>query len=185
MILLMNKVQYAEHRGVTKQAINKIKDKLVYDGATGKIDVAASDRALGEVRERIIAREEAPSGQQPGGYTPPADGGLTKARTATEIYRARLAQLEYDERVGKLLLADDVVRSMRAAGEAIAREIELFPTRAEELAAAFKQNGPTGLRTALANMSRQLLVTLTASMRHNAIAPVAAPSVAPAEPGAS
>jgi hypothetical protein len=166
-LLLMSQAEYGQHRGVSQQAISKLAraGKLVLDPPTGKIDAAASDRALGEVRERIIARDEPSPVGKTSGYTPPAEGGLTRARTATEVYRARIAQLEYEERVGKLLLRDDVMQSIRACGDAISREIELWPTRADELAAAFRQNDVHGLRSAMKNMSRDLLIILSKKMQ--------------------
>lgn len=179
-MLLMNQSEYAKHRGVSKQAISKSKDKLVFDAASGKIDVAASDRALGDVRQRVnigdddIAGDGSadPGAGGSGGYVPPAETGrLTQARTATEIYRARLAQLEYDERVGKLLQLEDVTRSMRLCAEAIARDIELLPLSAEELAVAFQKDNLPGLRSALRGLARKTLETLAKNMRVAAALP--------------
>ena len=182
-MLEMSQSEYARHRGVSRQAISKLAGvgKLVLiekENGDKVVDVAASDRALGEVRERIVARDE-PAAPAPG-YTPPAEGGLTKAKTATEIYRARLAQLDYDEKVGRLLQAEDVARAMRVCGEAIARDIELLPNAAAELAAALRQDGEAGMRLALKKLSRQMLTTLAANMRLVS-APPAAPTLAPGQ----
>jgi hypothetical protein len=105
-----------------------------------------------------------------GGGEPSRRGGsgigkLTQARTATETYRARLAELEYEQRVGKLLVADDVTAAMRLSAESIARDIELINLAAPELVAAFRQGGEDGLRVALRKMTRRVLATIAGNLR--------------------
>jgi hypothetical protein len=172
--LEMSQVEYAQHRGVTKQAIHDLikRDKIELvpsedDPRRMVIDVAAADRALGETRERINSGDDdAPRGD----YVPPADGGgaggrLTAARTATEVYRARLAQLEYDEKVGKLLRRDDVELSMRVLGDALARGLDAIAGAAAELAAAFREGEESGLRTALKKMVRREQATVVENLK--------------------
>src|SRR5216683_2506877 len=102
----MTQAEYARHRGVTRQAINKlVKGGSIELTPGGKIDAAAADRKLGEVRERIVAAEE------PETASPAAVKKLTEAKTDTEVYRARAAQLDYEERIGLMLRTEDVVRS--------------------------------------------------------------------------
>jgi hypothetical protein len=128
------------------------------------IDVAAADRALGETRERILTRDDAAPSH--GDYVAPgAIGGLTKARTATEVYRARLAQLEYDERVGRLLSREDVERSMRLCAESMVRDLELIVSAAPELASAFRRGEEPELRTALKAMIRRVQATMAENLR--------------------
>jgi hypothetical protein len=107
-------------------------------------------------------------------------GKLTQARTATETYRARVAELDYEERVGKLLVAADVTAAMRFCAETIARDVELINLAAPELVAAFRQGGEDGLRVALRKMTRRVLATIAANLRAVATAE-AAPEAPPAE----
>ena len=79
-----------------------------------------------------------------GGGEPSRRGGsgigkLTQARTTTETYRARVAELDYEERVGRLLVAADVKAAMRLCAETIARDVELINSATPELVAAFRK----------------------------------------------
>jgi hypothetical protein len=116
-------------------------------------------------------------GAEPGRRTAGGVGKLTQARTATETYRARLGELEYEQRVGKLLVADDVATAMRLCAESIARDVELINIAAPELAAAFRQGGEDGLRVALRKMTRRVLATIAENLRA-----VATAEAAPASP---
>lgn len=171
ILLEMTQAEYARHRGVTKQAINwlvkagKIALIIKPDGSK-VIDVAATDRALGEVRERVIARDEAETPPPvAAAYAPAEGGGLTKAKTATEIYRARLAQLEYEERVGHLLKTDDVVRSMELCAQSIVTDIDRLPHYADDVAAAFTRGGVSAVRMQLKEIARGIRTTIAANMR--------------------
>lgn len=170
-MLEMTQAQYAEHRGVTKQAINKLvkagKIPVTVDAKGRKvIDAVVADRALGEVRERVNVGDDGPSFAPRSTYTPPQEGGgLTKAKTATEVYRARLAQLEYEERVGKLLSVDDVTRAMENCAEAIIRDLDRLPSKADDFAAAYIAGELSGLRAALREAVRGLRATLAETMR--------------------
>ena len=119
-------------------------------------------------------------GGEPGRRGGSGIGKLTQARTATETYRARLAELEYEQRVGKLLVADDVTAAMRLSAESIARDIELINLAAPELVAAFRQGGEDGVRVALRKMTRRVLATIAENLRAVATAE-AAPQAPPAE----
>lgn len=138
----MTLADYARHRGVSKQAISK--NKKIPRLPNGKVDVVAADRALGEARERITIRDEAPESAsvspEPFAAPRPAESaGLTKARTATEVYNARLKQLEYEERTGKLINAADAAREWgRTLAKLVAdTETFLFTVLARDLAEHF------------------------------------------------
>ena len=68
----MTQAEYARHRGVSRQAIGKFAaaGKVVIVG--GKVDVVASDRLLGETRERVNLRDDEPD-------TPAAAGSGVKS----------------------------------------------------------------------------------------------------------
>jgi hypothetical protein len=154
-ILEMSQAEYARHRGVTKQAIGKLvaAEKIpitVKPNGKKVIDVAAADRALGETRERVSVRDDPPDDAPP---RAPAEGaGLTRAKTATEVYRARLAQLEYEERVGNLLPVAQVQDAATACAEAMLRVLEIPLSRVDALLAA----GAKGI-TELRQVVRELI----------------------------
>jgi hypothetical protein len=121
----MTQSEYARHRGVSPQAIHKqIKAGKIPLLPNGKVDAVAADRALGETRERITIRDDVE--EAPRAAAPPADAGLTKAKTATEVYRARLAQLEYEERTGKLIDAAAAAKEWARALSKVIADTETF-----------------------------------------------------------
>jgi hypothetical protein len=140
-VLEMSQAEYARHRGVSPQAINKqVKARKIPVLPNGKIDVAAADRALGETRERVTIRDDVEADEAPRAAPAPVAGaGLTKAKTATEVYRARLAQLEYEERTGKLVPAAAAAREWARALTKVIGETETFlhATLARETAEKF------------------------------------------------
>ena len=167
---LMSQVDYARHRGVSKQAVGK----MVRDGRiptqlhAGRkmIDPAEADFALGASRSRVSSGPDEASGRTgPERDARTSSSGLTKARTDTETYRAKIAELEYNERVGRLIPLDDASRAMERCAEMMVRAIDQLPTRADDLATAFQRKGVAGLREALKGASRDLRETLSDHMR--------------------
>lgn len=140
-VLEMSQAEYARHRGVSPQAINKqVKARKIPVLPNGKIDAAAADRALGETRERVTIRDDVDADETPRAAPAPVAGaGLTKAKTATEVYRARLAQLEYEERTGKLVPAAAAAREWARALTKVIGDTEtfLYATLARETAEKF------------------------------------------------
>jgi hypothetical protein len=142
-VLEMTQAEYARHRGVSRQAIGKLIGKKLTLLPNGKIDVVAADRALGETRERVTIRDDDEAVEAPQAFAPtpapPQGAGLTRAKTATEVYRARLAQLEYEERTGKLINAAEAAKEWGRALTKIISETETFlcTTLARETAERF------------------------------------------------
>lgn len=184
----MTQAEYARYRGVSRPAITKlinsgkIPESAFSLGPDGKrrIDAAAADFALGESRERILSTDDAGDDVGAGGGGDPTFGSnagnrgaagasdvarLTQARTATEIYRARTAELEYDQKVGRLLSVDDVTRAMEKCAAVIVREIEQLPNFADEIAAAHAREGVPAVRITLKNIARTIRGALEQSMR--------------------
>jgi hypothetical protein len=154
-LLEMNIPDYAEHRGVTRQAVGKLvaDQKIPFrrDGRNVFIDVAAADRVLGETRERITTKEDA--GEE---AADSSSGRLTKAKTSTEIYRARLAELDYLERIGKLIPVEQLKDAAVASAEAMVLIFNSLQQRAPEIAAAAKKKGEPGVRNALKEIIREM-----------------------------
>jgi hypothetical protein len=148
---LITQAEYARHRGVSPQAVNKMVKSGRIPLTNGRIDPAAADFALGTVRDEPVVTSDA--------------GGLTRARTDTETYRARIAQLDYEQRIGRVVAIDDVTRAMERCAEAMVRDLEQLPARADDLAAAFAGGDIAGLRAALKGLARDMRATLADNMR--------------------
>lgn len=152
---VVTQAEYARHRGVSKQAISKqvAKGKIPVL-PNGKIDKAAADLALGNSIERVDA-EEAEQEARPRGA--PATGGLTQAKTVTEVYKARLAELEYGRETGKYVEAAGIADASAACGETIVRIVRTISTKAEVVGAAMTKDGVAGVRAALKAIEQELL----------------------------
>ncbi len=101
---ILSQRAYAAHRGVTHKAVQKAI-------TTGRIDVLPDGRIDSDVADQQWAsntREFAPPpGQEDDGSSFGASQ-YTKARAVREHYQARLAKLEYEEKVGSLVSKDEV-----------------------------------------------------------------------------
>jgi hypothetical protein len=149
----MTQVEYARHRGVSKQAIWKLIDAgripfRIDDDGTKLINAADADFALNENRARVEAEAAPISAAQ--------TSGLTRARTVTEVYRARLAHLEYHKRVGELVPLADVEVATTRCSDTLVALVKQLSTRAEEIYAASAEHGVQGARIALKAAERDL-----------------------------
>lgn len=107
---------YAKHRGVTLKAVQKaIESGRIHTNADGKLDAERADaewaRNTGPKARRTFASS---SPAPPPVEQPRADslgaGALdyAKARAIIAHYEARLAKIDYEERIKKLINADEV-----------------------------------------------------------------------------
>jgi hypothetical protein len=105
----MSQRQYARHRGVALSAVQKaIKTGRIAKQPDGRIDPAAADVAWKQKTRTYvpaITRPPEPEHEEIGGF---GAGQYTRARAVREHFQARLAKLEYEERVGKLVSKDEV-----------------------------------------------------------------------------
>ena len=92
---------YAQHRGVSHTAVAKaIKAGRIPQEPDGSVDPAKADAAWDR---NTIARGDADSGDARSGVP-----NLQTSRAIREAYAARLAKLDFEERTGKLISADQV-----------------------------------------------------------------------------
>lgn len=181
-VVEMTQAAYARHCGVTPKAVEKAiaarripASAVRREGRSVLIDVAAADladwRSAG-VRVNTpaagdLAGDSAPSssaaemGATPAKETP----ALTAARTEAAQIQARMAQLALDERLGKLINADEVARAMERCAEAVVRDVDQLSARADDLVTAFTRNGVAGVRALLKEISRGMRETLANNMR--------------------
>ena len=100
----MSQRQYAKHRGVAESAVRKaIKSGRITPEGDGRIESkqADTDWEANTISPRAAPRDE----DEPGQF---GASQYTKARAVREHYQARLAKIEYEERIGKLVNADEV-----------------------------------------------------------------------------
>jgi hypothetical protein len=122
---LVSQSEYARRKDVSRQYINRLV-------AQGKIPTDEQKRIDPELADAVLAQLADPARRLDSGgaepeYEPvtaeayedeaaggaPAAGGHTsfaKFRSAREAYQAKLAQLDYEERAGKLVKKDEVER---------------------------------------------------------------------------
>jgi len=99
---------YARHRGVALFAVQKaIKSGRISTMADGRID---SDVADAEWEANTTARPPAAGPRRQADDDAEASGAsqYTKARAVREHYQARLAKIDYEERVASLVSKDEV-----------------------------------------------------------------------------
>jgi hypothetical protein len=149
----MTQAEYARHRGVTRQAVGKLVAAGKIKLHNGKIDAAEADFALGESIERLnspaVEAREAP--------------GLTRARTVTEVYRARMAELQYERALGNLVATEGVADAASVCGETMVRIVRSLLTRADELNAAAAKDGLPGVRALLKSTAHEMLESVSAA----------------------
>ena len=106
---------YAKHRGVTLKAVQKaIESGRIHTNVDGKIDTDRADaewaRNTGPKVRRTASTSSpaSPRSEQP--RPEPSAGGLdyAMARAIIANYEARLVKLDYEERIKKLVKADEV-----------------------------------------------------------------------------
>ncbi|MCX6632305.1 MAG: hypothetical protein NTW28_32240 [Candidatus Solibacter sp.] len=103
----MSQRAYARHRGQALSAVQKaIASGRISTLPDGRID---SDVADGEWAENTKARPPAAARRQPE-EDQDAFGAVqySKARAVREHYQARIAKIEYEERIGSLVSRDEV-----------------------------------------------------------------------------
>jgi hypothetical protein len=100
----MSQRAYSRHRGVAVRAVQKaIEEGRISTLPDGRIDPAMADRQWAE-----NSRAYTPSSQADEEGAVFGASQYTKARAVREHYQARLAKLEYEERVGSLVSKAEV-----------------------------------------------------------------------------
>src|SRR5581483_2205690 len=101
---MMSQSAYAKHRGVALFAVQKaIKSGRISTLTNGQIDSEAADEEWAR-----NTREYAPAVTQHDDDAGFGASQYSKARAIREHFQARLAKLEFEERTGKLVSADEV-----------------------------------------------------------------------------
>lgn len=185
--MIGSQADYARHRGISKQAVNKaVKAGTIPLMPDGKIDFAEADRARadnGDPARRLSLEPESPAPTPSGRATtepkpepepaaeaaaggPPEAGGLTfnAAKTAREAYQAKIAQLDYEQRVGQLLPRREVEDAMATSGRKIRQGLDGLVRWAGELDAAARNGGVDAVRLVLRDRVRALETLIVDSL---------------------
>jgi hypothetical protein len=107
---IMSMREYARHRGVALSAVQKaLKAGRIAKLANGKIDSDAADagwkRNTKAYAPAVTRRPPEPVEDDNATF---GASQYTKARAVREHYQARLAKIDYEERIGKLVSKDEV-----------------------------------------------------------------------------
>lgn len=124
--------KYAEHRGVSHTAVRKaIESGRIQREPAGGIDPKKAD---------VQWESQTRPGQTHTQAVQPADdpGGTSyhRARAVREAYAARLTKLEYEERSGKLVDADEIRVTIFNQGRLFRDRMQQIPRRMAPLVAA-------------------------------------------------
>jgi hypothetical protein len=135
---LISAADYAHHAGLSRATVSQqiARGKIPVYGLNGErmapgdpgkklINAAEADRARSQSRNRVnVAADEAASAPRGADQGQP---NLTRARTASEVYRAQLLRLDLEERRGELIQVSKVEDALAFAGEKIVRVIDQLP----------------------------------------------------------
>ena len=148
--------KYAEHRRVSHTAVQKaIKQGRIRTTPDGKIDVEQADREWDRNTSPVNAPRRAP--RDGGG----AAGGPTYAqsRAVRELYLARLAKIEFEERAGKLVSRDEVTVAAFTKARTVRDNLLNIPDRVAAVLAA--ETDPVRTHQILTDEIRKALIELS------------------------
>ena len=136
----MTQSAYADHRGVAKSYITKLKQEgRIVLNEKGLVDVAASDARIDQTaepaRDDVAARHQQARGAAPSAPDP-VGGSYQAARAVKERFLALEAKRSYEEAMGLLRDAREVESLVASAMTEVRQRLEnLAATAAPELAA--------------------------------------------------
>ncbi|HWR52218.1 MAG TPA: hypothetical protein VN428_13995, partial [Bryobacteraceae bacterium] len=128
--------QYAKHRGVSHTAVEKaVKQGRITVGPDGKIDVDQADREWSRNSSPVNAPKPT---SRPAPMSEPTSSGPTYAqsRAVRELYLARLAKIEFEERSSKLVSSDEVRVTAFTTSRTIRDNLLNIPDRLAAMLAA-------------------------------------------------
>lgn len=150
---------YARHRGVSLTAVQKaIAAGRITLEPDGTIDPAKADAQWNQRTRATTANAAAQAAGEDA-----LSANYHKARTVREAYAAKLAKLEYEERLGKLINADEVqvtvfnlARRMRDRMQQIPRQVS-----AQIVAAVAANPNPRDVEDILDQAIRDALIEIS------------------------
>jgi len=154
---------YARHRGVSHTAVEKaVKQGRIRTTPDGKIDAEEADRDWSRNSSPVNAPRQAPR------TTEPNDGAArgptyAQSRAVRELYLARLAKIEFEERAAKLVSRDEVTVAAFTKARTIRDNLLNIPDRVAAMLAA--ESDPTQVHQILSDEIRKALIELSGDHR--------------------
>lgn len=148
--------KYAAHRRVSHTAVQKaIKQGRIKTAPDGKIDVEQADRDWDRNTSPVNVPKRA--ARVDGG----AAGGSSYAqsRAVRELYLARLAKIEFEERSGKLVSRDEVTVAAFTKARTVRDNLLNIPDRVAAVLAA--ETDPVRAHQILTDEIRKALIELS------------------------
>jgi hypothetical protein len=161
--VLMSQAEFARHMEWSRQYVNKLKrtGRLVLDG--GQIDVLETKAILKESADpaRQLGEAEAAPAAAVLDLGPPAaaPGGFQSHRSDREKYAAKLAQLEYEERIGTVVAKASVEDAFFELGRMLREGLDRRRVELAETLAGL--SGMDAIETAIEDADRALLKRIT------------------------
>jgi hypothetical protein len=162
--------EYARRRGVTLAAVQKARDTgRIPVLPNGRINPAAADAAWDSNTEPVQQARGVTGGSAPKEYAQqvrepsvpaprgegPAAGSLAAAQAVRFNYQARMARLDYEQRIGKLVNADEVRKAAFDAGRILREKLFNMADRLASVLAA--ESDPIKVHRALTDEFRAVL----------------------------
>ena len=147
----LTQAEYARHRGVSRQAVLKaVRTGRIHLDPEGRIDRQQSDvawmansdptrggpRRAGQIHGMTVVREAPGTGTRTSVGVQPLLPSLATSRAVREACRAKIAQLDYEERRGKLLDADRMRQAIIEVNRSTRDRMLAIPNRVAPILAA-------------------------------------------------
>ena len=148
--------KYAEHRRVSHTAVQKaIKQGRIKTTPDGKIDVEQADREWVRNTSPVNAPKRAPRV----GSGAAGESTYAQSRAVRELYLARLAKIEFEERAGKLVSRDEITVAAFTKARTVRDNLLNIPDRVAAVLAA--ETDPVRTHQILTDEIRKALIELS------------------------
>lgn len=132
----MNAAQYAKHRGVSREQVRK----YIEDGKITARRVGRGYEIDPNVADRELEASKAPDRGGRNGGPDQLDGqaaiSFSRARAVRESYAARILQLEFEQKSGKLVDKNDLKLRLAKLHMAVRDSLRTIPDRVAPVLAA-------------------------------------------------
>ena len=178
--MIGTRAEYAKHAGISRAYVTQLIQKGVLTARKdGKLNFKKADKERAAKINAHNVPVQIKTGKGPNRGSKPKDqarqtanigapdeapdGPLTfnAARTATEAFRAKKMQLEYEEKLGQLLPKRGVEEGMVEGARIIRRNLDAIIASADEIHAAGEEGGAMAIRVFLIKRIREVETTIS------------------------
>lgn len=154
--------QYAKHRGVSHTAVEKAVKQGRIQLTEGKIDVDAADHDWTRNSSPVNAPEPRIR-TRPRIDAPTSGPTYAQSRAVRELYLARLAKIEFEERATKLVSRDEVTVAAFTKARTVRDNLLNIPDRLSAMLAV--ESDPSRVHQILSDEIRKALIELSGDDR--------------------